>query len=210
MQVQGGNIMKNTITINGLAITIEGCPVQLDHVEVTSEMSAQELATSGGLIKALVGELKPLIAEAVKPVATPAPTTTTPVNNTRNNYKNNYGNNNYKNTKNYGNNNYNPGSHQRAFDALSKPAELTEVGFKLWTYEVGSYSDGNRLKVNVDNTKYDVIHINIMSAHQAAHIHIYPDTTTWHGASLETLPEMIKHMDMPEAIQAYLLKVVAL
>jgi hypothetical protein len=162
-------------------------------------MSAQELATSGGLISGLIKEIKPLIAEAVKPVATPAPTTTTPVNNTRNNYKNNYG-----------NNNYNPGSHQRAFNALSKPAELREDGYKSWAYEVGSYAEGNRLKIKVDNTKWDVIHINIMSTTQQAHVHIYPDKTTWHGASLETLPEMIKHMGVPEAIQAYLLKVVAL
>lgn len=204
--------MKNTFVLNGLNITIEGQPIAIDKLEVTSEMSAQELATSGGLISGLIKEIKPLIAEAVKPVATPAVTTTAPTP-TNHNYSNNYKNNNYNKSNNYKDSNYkkdNYGSHQRAFDALPKPAELREVGFKLWTYEVGSYSDGNRLKVNVDNTKYDVIHINIMSAHQAAHIHIYPDTTTWHGASLETLPEMIKHMGVPEAIQAYLMKVVTL
>jgi len=202
--------MKNTIVLNGLTLTIDGCPVQLDHVELTSEMSAQELATSGGLISGLIKEIKPLIAEATKPV-TPTVTTTAPTPNYSSNYKNNnYNKGNYKNTKNYGNNNYNPGSHQKAFDALSKPAELTEVSFKLWTYEVGSYSDGNRLKVNVDNTKYDVIHINIMSAHHAAHIHIYPNRKHWHGVSMETLPAMIKHMDMPESIQSYILKVATL
>jgi hypothetical protein len=187
----GGIIMKNTFVLNGLNITIEGQPIAIDKLEVTSEMSAQELATSGGLIKALVGELKPLIQEAVKPVATPA---TTAVTTPTNNYKN------------YDNN----GMHQRAFDTLPKPQELTEVGFKLWTYEVGSYSDGNRLKVNVDNTKYDVIHINIMSTHQQAHIHIYPDNTTWHGVSMETLPEFLNHIGVSEALQAYLIKVVTL
>lgn len=202
--------MKNTFVFNNINLAVDGNPFSIDKLEVTSEMTVQEIATSGGLINNLIKEIKPLIAEATKPV-TPTVTTTAPTPNYSSNYKNNnYNKGNYKNTKNYGNNNYNPGSHQRAFDALSKPAELTEVGFKLWTYEVGSYSDGNRLKVNVDNTKYDVIHINIMSAHQAAHIHIYPDTTTWHGASMETLPAMIKHMDMPESIQSYILKVATL
>ena len=206
--------MKNTITINGLAITIEGCPVQLDHVELTSEMSAQEIATSGGLIKQLISELKPLITEAVKPVATPAVTTTAPTpTNNYNNYSNNYKNNNYNKSNNCKDSNYkkdNHGSHQRAFDALPKPAELREDGYKSWAYEVGSYADGNRLKVKVDNTKWDVIHINIMSTTQQAHVHIYPDTTTWHGASMETLPEMIKHMGVPESLQQYILKVVAM
>jgi hypothetical protein len=210
MQVQGGNHMKNTFVLNGLSITIEGQPIAIDKLEVTSEMSAQELATSGGLISGLIKEIKPLIAEAVKPVATPAVTTTAPTP-TNHNYSNNYKNNNYSN--NYKNNNYkndNYGSHQRAFDALPKPTELREDGYKSWAYEVGSYAEGNRLKIKVDNTKWDVIHINIMSTTQQAHVHIYPDTTTWHGASLETLPEIIKHMGVPETIQAYLLKVVAL
>lgn len=202
--------MKNTITINGLSFTIEGCPVQLDHVELTSEMSVQEIATSGGLIKALTAELKPLITEAIKP-ATPAIPTTAPNNyNSKNYNKGNYKN--YDNRSNYKNDNrnYDNGMHQRAFDTLPKPQELTEVGFKRWSYEVGSYSDNNRLKVNVDNTKYDVIHINIMSTHQQAHIHIYPDNTTWHGVSMETLPEFLKHIGVSEALQAYLLKVATL
>lgn len=191
--------MKNTIKINGINITIEGNPVCLENIELTSEMSAQELATSGGLIKALVGELKPLIQEAVKPVATPAVTTTAPT--PTNNYKNNnYNKSNKNNCKN----------NQRAFDSIPKPKELTEVGYKVWTFETGCYLNEDRIKIIVDNAKYNVIHINIMSAHQQAHIHIYPDKTTFHGASMETLPELLKHIGMPEAIQAYLLKVVAL
>jgi hypothetical protein len=206
MQVQGGNHMKNTFVLNGLSITIEGQPIAIDKLEVTSEMSAQELATSGGLISGLIKEIKPLIAEAATTTA-PTPTNHNYSNNYKNNnYSNNYKNNNYSN--NYKKDNY--GSHQRAFDALPKPTELREDGYKSWAYEVGSYAEGNRLKIKVDNTKWDVIHINIMSTTQQAHVHIYPDTTTWHGASLETLPEIIKHMGVPETIQAYLLKVVAL
>ena len=197
--------MKNSITINGLAITIEGCPVQLDHVELTSEMSAQELATSGGLIKALVGELKPLIQEAVKPVATPAVTTTTP-NNNYNKSNNNY-NNNCKNNK---NDNYKKESRQHNFDAIPKPEGFKEVGYKRWIYESGSYTGEDRLAVHLDNAKYGVIHINVMSAHQSVHIHMYPDNTTYNGASPETIREILKHIGMPEEFQHYILKVVAL
>ncbi len=196
--------MKNSITINGLAITIEGCPVQLDHVELTSEMSAQEIATSGGLIKALVGELKPLIQEAVKPVATPAVTTTTP-NNNYNKSNNNY--NNYKNNK---NDNYKKESLQHNFDAIPKPEGFKEVGYKRWIYESGSFAGEDRLAVHLDNAKYGVIHINVISTHQSVHIHMYPDNTTYNGASPETIREMLKHIGMPEEFQHYILKVVAL
>ena len=195
--------MKNSITINGLALTIEGCPVQLDHVELTSEVSAQELATSGGLIKALIGELKPLIAEATKPVVTPAPTTTTPNDcnkgncNKSNNYKNN-------------SKNYKKESRQHNFDAIPKPEGFTEVGYKRWMYESGSFSGEDRLAVHLDNAKYGVIHINVMSAHQSVHIHMYPDNTTYNGASPETIREILKHIGMPETLQQYILKVVAL
>ena len=201
----GGIIMKNTFVLNGLNITIEGQPIAIDKLEVTSEMSAQELATSGGLIKALVGELKPLIQEAVKPVATPAVTTTTP-NNNYNKSNNNY-NNNYKNNK---NDNYKKESRQHNFDAIPKPEGFKEVGYKRWMYESGSYAGEDRLAVHVDNAKYGVIHINVMSAHQSVHIHMYPDNTTYNGASPETIREILKHIGMPEELQHYILKVVAL
>ena len=197
--------MKNTFVLNGLNITIEGQPIAIDKLEVTSEMSAQELATSGGLIKDLVGELKPLIQEAVKPVATPAVTTTTP-NNNYNKSNNNY-NNNYKNNK---NDNYKKESRQHNFDAIPKPEGFKEVGYKRWMYESGSYAGEDRLAVHVDNAKYGVIHINVMSAHQSVHIHMYPDNTTYNGASPETIREILKHIGMPEELQQYILKVVAL
>ena len=204
--------MKNTIKINGINITIEGCPVQLDHVELTSEMSAQELATSGGLIKALVGELKPLIQEAVKPVATPAVTTTTTapaITHDRNNKDNNYKNN-YKDITNSKNDNTRALNIQSSFDALERPEELREDKYKTWVYEYGSYCNGDRIKVNIDNTKLGVLHVNILTSYLQVHIHVYPDKTTWHGSSSATFHELLKHMGMPEAIQTYLLKVVAL
>ena len=204
--------MKNSITINGLAITIEGCPVQLDHVELTSEMSAQEIATSGGLIKALVGELKPLITEAIKPATTPAVTTTTTApatthdrNNKDNNYKNNY-----KDITNSKNDNTRALNIQSSFDALERPEELREDKYKTWVYEYGSYCNGDRIKVNIDNTKLGVLHVNILTSYLQVHIHVYPDKTTWYGSSSATFHELLKHMGMPEAIQTYLLKVVAL
>ena len=197
--------MKNTFVLNGLNITIEGQPIAIDKLEVTSEMSAQELATSGGLIKALVGELKPLIQEAVKPVATPAVTTTTP-NNNYNKSNNNY-NNNCKNNK---NDNYKKESRQHNFDAIPKPEGFKEVGYKRWIYESGSFAGEDRLAVYVDNAKYGVIHINVISAHQSVHIHMYPDNTTYNGASPETIREILKHIGMPEEFQHYILKVVTL
>ena len=213
--------MKNTFVLNGLNITIEGNPVSIEHVELTSDMTVQEIATSGGLIKQLISELKPLIAEATKPVVTPAVTTTAPTptnnyNNYSNNYKNkynsNYGNNNYKND------NYNKSNTdntralniQSSFDALERPEDLREDKYKTWVYEYGSYNDGDRIKVNIDNTKFGVLHVNIITCYLQVNIHVYPDKTTWHGASAATFSEMLKHIGMPEELQAYLLKVVTL
>ena len=219
MQVQGGNHMKNTFVLNGLNITIEGQPIAIDKLEVTSEMSAQELATSVGLISGLIKEIKPLIQEATNPT-----TVTTPNNNynRNNNYKNknnysNYNKNDNKNdnrNNNYSNYNKNDNTRtleiQQKFDALIRPAELTEEKSRSWVYEYGSYNDGDRIKVNIDNTKFGVLHVNIMTCHLQVHIHVYPDKTTWHGASSATFCQLIKHIGMPEAIQAYLLKVVTL
>lgn len=204
--------MKNTIKLTGINITVEGCPVQLENIELTSEMSTQEIATSGGLIKALVGELKPLIQEAVKPVATPAVTTTTTapaITHDRNNKDNNYKNN-YKDITNSKNDNTRALNIQSSFDALERPEELREDKYKTWVYEYGSYCNGDRIKVNIDNTKLGVLHVNILTSYLQVHIHVYPDKTTWHGSSSATFHELLKHMGMPEAIQTYLLKVVAL
>ena len=196
--------MKNTFVLSGVSIAIEGQPIAIDKLEVTSEMTVQEIATSGGLIKALVGELKPLIQEATKPVATPA--VTTPTNN-YNNYSNRNYNSNYKNNR---NDNYKKESRQHNFDAIPKPEGFKEVGYKRWIYESGSYAGEDRLAVHLDNAKYGVIHINVMSAHQSVHIHMYPDNTTYNGASPETISEILKHIGMPEEFQHYILKVVAL
>lgn len=204
--------MKNTFVVNGLSITIEGQPIAIDKLEVTSEMSAQELATSGGLIKALVGELKPLITEAIKPATTPAVTTTTTapaITHDRNNKDNNYKNN-YKDITNSKNDNTRALNIQSSFDALERPEELREDKYKTWVYEYGSYCNGDRIKVNIDNTKLGVLHVNILTSYLQVHIHVYPDKTTWHGSSSATFHELLKHMGMPEAIQTYLLKVVAL
>lgn len=213
--------MKNTFVLSDVTLTVEGNPVSIGKLEVTSEMSPQEIATSGGLIKSLVGELKPLITEATKPVvATPA-TITTPVNNTRNNYKNNYGNNNYKND-NYKNNydrsgNYNKSNHnnkylrvQEAFNNLTVPEELKETGGRTWTYECGSFSNGDRLRINIDNAKFGVVHVNVMTANQSFHVHVYPDNKQFSGVSPETMVELLRWTKMPEAIQGYILKIATL
>ena len=204
--------MKNTFVLNGLNITIEGNPVSIEHVELTSDMTVQEIATSGGLIKQLISELKPLIAEATKPVVTPAVTTTTTapaITHDRNNKDNNYKNN-YKDITNSKNDNTRALNIQSSFDALERPEELREDKYKTWVYEYGSYCNGDRIKVNIDNTKLGVLHVNILTSYLQVHIHVYPDKTTWHGSSSATFHELLKHMGMPEAIQTYLLKVVAL
>ena len=198
--------MKNTFVLNGLNITIEGNPVSIEQVELKSDMTVQEIATSGGLIKQLISELKPLIAEATKPVVTPAVTTTAPTpTNNYNNYKNNY-----KDITNSKNDNTRALNIQSSFDALERPEELREDKYKTWVYEYGSYCNGDRIKVSIDNTKFGVLHVNILTSYLQVHIHVYPDKTTWHGSSSATFHELLKHMGMPEAIQTYLLKVVAL
>ena len=209
--------MKNTFVLSGVSIAIEGQPIAIDKLEVTSEMTVQEIATSGGLVKGLISELKPLISEAMKPVATPA-TTTAPAavttTSTSNHYNNNYKNNNkgnYKNNYNKNDNNNNKYLKlQEGFNALSIPQELKEIGYKVWTFESGTYGAGDRIRVNVDNSKFGVIHINILTTNQGVHIHIYPDNKTYSGISSETLVEFLRWTQMPEAIQAYLLKVATL
>ena len=45
---------KTTFKINSIALTIEGNPVELNGLEITTEATAQELATAGGNINKLV------------------------------------------------------------------------------------------------------------------------------------------------------------
>lgn len=191
----GGIIMKNTIKINGINITIEGNPVCLENIELISEMSAQELATSGGLIKQLVSELKPLIAEAVKPVATPAVTTTAPTP-----------------TNNYKNNNYNKNDNrkdlQKIFSGIQKPECLTEKDSE-WKWKA-SDSYNNRCSVCVQNDEFNVVRIHIMSHNCWIHIHKYPSETKIDGCRFDQLPEFMKWSGIPDELQSYILKVVAL
>lgn len=199
--------MKNTIKINGINITVEGCPVQLENIELTSEMSAQELATSGGLVKALIGELKPLIAEAVKPaVVTPAITTAPATNhNYSNNYKNK--NNNYNKGNNY-NKNDKPKDLQKTFSDITKPECLTEKDSE-WKWKA-SDSYNNRCSVCVQNDEFNIVRIHIMSHNCWVHIHKYPSETKIDGCRFDQLPEFMKWSGIPEELQEYILKVVAL
>ena len=195
--------MKNTIKINGINITIEGNPVCLENIELTSEMSAQELATSGGLIKALVGELKPLIAEATKPVVTPAITTAPTNHNCSNNYKNN----NYNKGNNY-NKNDKPKDLQKTFSDITKPECLTEKDAE-WKWKA-SDSYNNRCSVCVQNDEFNIVRIHIMSHNCWVHIHKYPSETKIDGCRIDQLPEFMKWSGIPEELQSYIMKVVAL
>jgi len=49
-----GIIMKTTFKLDSLAFTIDDQPVELKGLEITSEASAQEIATSGGNFNSLV------------------------------------------------------------------------------------------------------------------------------------------------------------
>lgn len=213
--------MKNTVKINGINLTVEGCPVQLENIELTSEMSAQELATSGGLIKQLISELKPLIAEAIKPaVVTPAVTTTTPNynnHNNRNNYKNNYGtdkiapaiNQIYDNKKNYDHSdNKNHKNIQKTFSETTKPECLTAKNGE-WRWKEAEDSN-NRCSVCVQNDEFNIVRIHIMSHNSWVHIHKYPSETKIDGCKFDQLPEFLKWSGIPEELQSYILKVVAL
>lgn len=196
----GGIIMKNTFVLNGLNITIEGQPIAIDKLEVTSEMSAQELATSGGLIKALVGELKPLLSEAIKPVATPA---TTAVTTPTNNYKNR-NNNSYKNNKNYDNKgNYNkPKSITKAFIEMPKP-EALEASDQIYKY---------KNIVTIDGSEYDCIHVHVYAMKRWMHVHVRPNNTSFIGSDIkaEEMEDFLSTIDIPVEIQEYIKKVVAL
>lgn len=194
MQVQGGNHMKNTFVLNGLNITIEGQPIAIDKLEVTSEMSAQELATSGGLISGLIKEIKPLIAEAVKPVATPA-ITTAPTNR------------NYNKGNNY-NKNDNHKDIQKVFSGIQKPECLTAKNGE-WRWKEAEDSN-NRCSVCVQNDEFNIVRIHIMSHNSWVHIHKYPSETKIDGCKFDQLPEFLKWSGIPEELQSYILKVVAL
>ena len=195
--------MKNTFTLNGLNITIEGQPIAIDKLEVTSEMTAQEIATSGGLISGLIKEIKPLIAEAVKPVVTPA-ITTAPTNR---NYNNNYKNNNYNKGNNY-NKNDNRKDIQKTFSEITKPECLTEKDSE-WKWKA-SDSYNNRCSVCVQNDEFNIVRIHIMSHNCWVHIHKYPSETKIDGCKFDQLEEFMKWSGIPEELQSYIMKVVAL
>ena len=198
--------MKNTFVLNGLAIAIEGQPITIEKLEVTSELTAQELATSGGLITGLLKEIKPLISEATKPVAI-TPATTTPTNhNYSNNYKNNK-NNNYNKGNNY-NKNDKPKDLQKTFSDITKPECLTEKDSE-WKWKA-SDSYNNRCSVCVQNDEFNIVRIHIMSHNCWVHIHKYAAETKIDGCRFDQLPEFMKWSGIPEALQEYIMKVVAL
>lgn len=197
--------MKNTIKINGINITVEGCPVQLENIELTFLMSAQELATSGGLISGLIKEIKPLIQEAVKPAGV------TPNYNNRNN-RNNYKNGTdkiYDNKKNYDHSdNKNHKNIQKTFSETTKPDCLkSKNGEWRWKTEADS---NNRCSVCVQNDEFNVVRIHIMNNNSWVHIHKYPTETKIDGCRFDQLPEFMKWSGMPDELQEYIRTVVAL
>jgi hypothetical protein len=189
--------MKNTFNLNGLNITIEGQPIAIDKLEVTSEMSAQELATSGGLIKALVGELKPLITEAVKPVVTPANTAAPTTNR---NYKNNYKNKVEKpETKNI----------TKEWRKISVPEELKPEGNDKyrWCSSKEYYGDS----VSVDGSTYGVVYIHMYAMKRKSFIIIRNNEVRYEDdIKREDFHEFLENIKIPENIKNYIIKVVAL
>ena len=200
--------MKNTFVLNNINLTVDGNPFSIDKLEVTSEMTVQEIATSGGLINNLVKEIKPLITEAIKPATTPAITTAPTTNhNYSNNYKN-YKNNNHNYSNNY-NKNDKPKDLQKTFSDITKPECLTEKNSE-WKWKGEADSIFNRCSVCIQNDEFNIVRIHISTNQTWVHIHKYPTETKIDGCRFDQLPEFMKWSGIPEELQSYIMKVVAL
>lgn len=202
----GGNHMKNTFVVNGLSITIEGQPIAIDKLEVTSEMSAQELATSGGLIKALVGELKPLIQEAVKPVAiAPAPTPTS-----ANNYKNSYDRSSTYN-KGYNKNNENPKKNNitKEWRKISVPEELAPVGADKYRWHDQQYPCGD--SVSIDGSTFGTVYMHIYSMNKKSFIIVRSGQVRYEDdIKVEDFNDFIQTINIPANVKNYIMQVINL
>lgn len=190
--------MKNTFKINSIAITIEGNPVELNGIEFTNEASVQELATSGGLIKSLVAELKPLIEEATKP----APQVPMPqIQNTHNNH------------------NYNRKNEKPKFvkpDApesvelrtnklmLDKPASIENTGFHKWEY----CDKENNNKVTFELSITETLDISIKGNGTMVWIHVYGSNTKISGLDFESLPLFLDQAGFPADVKAFIMKAI--
>jgi len=195
--------MNINLALNGLSTTVDGNPINIEHAEISCELTTQEIATGGGLISALSREFKPLIKEAVKPVVTPA-ITTAPTNR---NYNNNHKNNNYNKGNNY-NKNDNRKDIQKTFSEITKPECLTAKDAE-WRWKTEATAN-NRCSVCVQNDEFNVVRIHIMTNATWVHIHKYPSETKIDGCRFDQLPEFLKWSGMPEELQSYIMKVVAL
>jgi len=199
----GGKLMKNIIKINSIAITVEGNPIELNGIEFTNEASAQELATSGALIKGLINELKPLIQEAVKPQATepvvrrvervePTPTpapvkvSATPVEKKSLERKN----------------------LSKAFREIERPVSLKETGFKTWEWK-SQETIPTRI-INVKASELDHVMISLKVSETWVHVHVRPDNTRIVGVSPEDFIEFLNYGEFPGDVREYVEKVATL
>ena len=195
--------MKNTFNLNGVQITIDGQPINIDHLEVTSEMTVQELATSGGLISGLIKEIKPLIAEATKPV-TPSVTTTAPARVVTGvpapkQIPSNDGIIHAKEPK---------GSFSltKAFTEMPIPENIESVSYMKYRFK------NEQSEVTVDASEYNCIHIHVYAMKKWMHVHVHPNNASFVGSDIkpEEMDDFLGASGIPVEIQEYVKKVVTL
>ena len=185
--------MKNTFKLTGINFTIEGNPIAIDNIELTSEMTAQELATSGGLINGLLKELKPLIEEATKPV--PAPQIQQ--------------NNNYNNQKKEKATYIKPDAPESVEMRvnrliLSKPDSVQNIGFRKWEFK----DLDNKCSVTFELDMTDSFNISIKGNGTMIWIHVYGSNTKISGLDFGSLPLFLDQAGFPADVKAFIMKAI--
>ena len=198
--------MKNTIKINGINITIEGNPVCLENIELTSEVSAQELATSGGLIKGLINELKPYIDMAIQannkpatPVTTTAPARVVTGVPAPKQIPSNDGIIHAKEPK---------GSFSltKAFTEMPIPENIESVSYMKYRFK------NEQSEITVDASEYNCIHIHVYAMKKWMHVHVHPNNASFVGSDIkpEEMDDFLGASGIPVEIQEDVKKVVTL
>ena len=201
--------MKNIFRLENITLTVDGTPVELNGLTIENESSVQEIATSGGLIKQLVQELKPLIQAAtttaparvrVTPIAEPPAdmirvarvSEPTPV----------------KVCETPETPSTEPKSLAKAFNEIKIPESMALKGYKTWEWK-----DTPKLAtrmVNVSATDINHIMITIMSGDTWVYVHIRPNNTKINGVAPEEFKDFLEFCELPDEIREYLEKVIAI
>lgn len=190
--------MKNTFKINSISITIDGNPVEINGFEISNEISTQELAAQGGLIKGIMNSVMPFvekvttstmapIKESFKepvqaPVKEPMTTSFKEVEETTEKCI------------------------TTLFDSVEKPEALKPDGFRTWKWE----DESSHEYVEVIANNFNSIRVKVWSQNVLASIYVKPGEIRVYNISKELIPEFLKASSIPGDIQEYILKVVNL